>query len=103
MAQTVVVALCIAAAVAAAASVPSASASDQTTAMHLLPVEAAEVLTKGRAGGVAIQKELTGGVQRPEGAARRELGQRCGRGQVRGYRHPEPEGTAGRELGRRCG
>jgi hypothetical protein len=64
MAQTVVVALCIAAAVAAAASVPSASASDQTTAMHLLPVEAAEVLTKGRAGGVAIQKELTGGIQR---------------------------------------
>ena len=56
MAQTVVVALCIAAAVAAAASVPSASASDQTTAMHLLPVEAAEVLTKGRAGGV--QREL---------------------------------------------
>ena len=65
MAQTIVVALCIiAAAVAAAASVPSASASDQTTAMHLLPVEAAEVLTKGRAGGVAIQKELTGGIQR---------------------------------------
>ena len=64
MAQTVVVALCIAAAVAAAASVPSASASDQTTAMHLLPVEATEVLTKGRAGGVAIQKELTGGIQR---------------------------------------
>ena len=57
MAQTIVVALCIiAAAVAAAASVPSASASDQTTAMHLLPVEAAEVLTKGRAGGV--QREL---------------------------------------------
>ncbi|WVZ75262.1 hypothetical protein U9M48_023335 [Paspalum notatum var. saurae] len=56
---------CIVALMVAAASVPSASASD-TPAMipfnpdSLIPASSAEALTKGRAGGVAIQRELLG-------------------------------------------